>query len=310
MNVTNMRVPRRIVLSRKGFDSGYGGCASPIVESRLLSLPIPEDHFRGQITYNDVMLPPGPWLKIGTTFGDLLRALPHRSGDRVATPDSYVHLDPDIRLDIRPSSDGRQRQPTFGQCCAADGHLRNRKIGAVEEGDLFLFFGWFCSAELSADKKINFVAPDMHVIWGWLQVARRDCPNGSEREHGYKHPHFQRLQRSAQHRGGHNSVYIASPSLSLYPELPGWGAFENFDEALCLTAAEGVHGRSLWKLPACFEGRLSNIGEKAKWLPDGEWRRVQRRGPGQEFVLNTDGIEALVRPWLTRLFTAARNTNR
>ncbi|RIE11762.1 hypothetical protein SMC3_08215 [Candidatus Cryosericum hinesii] len=32
----------RVILSRKGFDSGYGGWASPILpDGRMLSLPIP-----------------------------------------------------------------------------------------------------------------------------------------------------------------------------------------------------------------------------------------------------------------------------
>lgn len=37
--------PKRLVLSRKGFDSGYGGMPSPILpDGRLQPLPIPVDH--------------------------------------------------------------------------------------------------------------------------------------------------------------------------------------------------------------------------------------------------------------------------
>lgn len=32
----------KFILSRKGFDSGYGGCASPILpDGTMLSIPIP-----------------------------------------------------------------------------------------------------------------------------------------------------------------------------------------------------------------------------------------------------------------------------
>lgn len=34
----------RIILSRKGFDSEYGGCASPILpDGKMISMPIPSE---------------------------------------------------------------------------------------------------------------------------------------------------------------------------------------------------------------------------------------------------------------------------
>jgi hypothetical protein len=48
---------------------------------------------------------------------------------------------------------------------------------------------------------------------------------------------------------------------------------------------------------------FSNIGEKANWTRDGGSWLVQRRGPGQEFVLETKGREKETLEWLQSLFT-------
>lgn len=43
----------KVILSRKGFDSGYGGWASPILpDGRMLSLPIPASN--GLVSYDDL----------------------------------------------------------------------------------------------------------------------------------------------------------------------------------------------------------------------------------------------------------------
>lgn len=104
----------RIVFSRKGFDSAAGGGASPIVDGRPLSLPIPAT---------------GP---SRTTYGDLGLGehVAHASRGRYGAADR-CHHDPMFL------SDGTC---LFGQCGAAQTHLANRGAGA---GDVFLFFGLF-----------------------------------------------------------------------------------------------------------------------------------------------------------------------
>jgi hypothetical protein len=43
----------KIILSRKGFDSGSGGCPSPIFpDGSLMSLPIPDK--QSKISYNEI----------------------------------------------------------------------------------------------------------------------------------------------------------------------------------------------------------------------------------------------------------------
>jgi len=48
----------KIILSRKGFDSTYGGFPSPIFEDgRMISLPIPISHEKEKLFTYDVLSP-------------------------------------------------------------------------------------------------------------------------------------------------------------------------------------------------------------------------------------------------------------
>ena len=122
----------KVILSRKGFDSSYGGTASPILpDGTLLSLPIPSKaetvkftdlHYDGQ-SYYDIVKSLKPTVKIKEKYA--------------------CHLDPDLRRDVISRLDGWR--PAFGQEGAALSHLQNQCVGV---GDLFLFYGWFKQAEL------------------------------------------------------------------------------------------------------------------------------------------------------------------
>ena len=145
----------KVILSRKGFDTGNGGCASPIMpDGTLLSLPIPTDD---QLTYDDISYK-------GLSYQQLLKQLNPK--------ENYhgCHLDPDLRKDIRLSVPVNW-QPAFGQSGSAQGELQNQEVG---EGDLFLFFGWFRQVEKTSDAGYCYVpnAPDLHVIYGYLQVEK------------------------------------------------------------------------------------------------------------------------------------------
>ena len=73
----------RLILSRKGFDSGSGGCPSPIFpDSRMLSLPIPDRNSR--VAYQEIE-------EQGVHIGQLVVDL---SGDTRRLR-QYAHLDPD-----------------------------------------------------------------------------------------------------------------------------------------------------------------------------------------------------------------------
>ena len=122
----------KIIFSRKGFDSGAGGTASPRTEKSLISLPIPTSR-RSETTYSNLGL------------GDLVE---ERTAGKIPA-NHLCHADPFF-------ADGRC---AFGQTGAAQSHLANNGIG---EGDVFLFFGLFQASG----------GPRQHWIFGWQQVER------------------------------------------------------------------------------------------------------------------------------------------
>lgn len=72
----------RPILSRKGFDSSSGGCASPILpDGRLLTLPIPSTG--GPVRFRDLA---HDSVEVGQLVHDLSRG--------GVTPDDTAHLDP------------------------------------------------------------------------------------------------------------------------------------------------------------------------------------------------------------------------
>ena len=87
--------PKRIILSRKGFDGTAGGCPSPIFQDgTMFSIPIPENgKHKVRTRYEDLGQQGGYQFpkKLVTSSG---RGIP-LSGQ--------VHLDPDIRPSLRPS---------------------------------------------------------------------------------------------------------------------------------------------------------------------------------------------------------------
>ena len=144
----------KIIFSRKGFDSQYGGVPSPIFEDgSMVSLPIPSRQGRPLSTVN-FQAGPISALVSDLTFG------------RIGA-DKLVHLDPDLRAQSAPRQAGWR--PSFGQVGTAQSHLAKQGVGI---GDVFLFFGWFRQAE-RVGTRWRFVpgAPDIHSLFGWLQVG-------------------------------------------------------------------------------------------------------------------------------------------
>lgn len=266
----------RIVLSRKGFDSAAGRVASPIFpDGRMLSLPIP--HLASPITYADISFADQ---SVGQIVSDLTRNQVDAS--------TKAHLDPDLRASAVARKKGWR--PLFGQDSAAQSHLATMDVRA---GDLFLFFGWFRRVHLvSGSWKYVPRAPDLHVLFGWLEVGEvvpiaNDWP--AKPAWAVNHPHFH--GNSAKN----NTLYVSRE--------PGKGSlaagpFETFDAELQLSA--GDRGRSRWRLPAWFnpQGRASTLSYHSgpRWEPNEEGVIVNTVGRGQEFVLNgADYPEA--EPW-------------
>lgn len=270
----------KIVFSRKGVDSAAGGCASPLVSGRPLSLPIPTS-MPTSTCYRD----------LGQPISDIARDLSRGrlSGDRAC------HLDPDID---RMSLAG-QRPPAWrgalGQVSAALSHLRNAGVGA---GDVFLFWGLYRACERTA-MGWRSAGPRVHLIFGWLQVdAVVDLGNDGSHVLGQypwlaRHPHV---------RAGwsdNNAIFLARDVLTVGEgAVPGFGVF---GRPIMLTA-DGAATPSTWSVPAWLDPTEGGVGmtyhPPNRWLGNGRMIAAAR---GQEFVANA-GERADAKGWLLSLF--------
>ena len=253
---------KRIILSRKGFDSKFGGRASPIFkDSRIFSIPIPQSA-ESPTKYKDLL--------INEISGST--ALKESSVKQV-TEDDYCHYDPVLNKDFG----------IFGQANSSQTELKNC---SVDIGDLFLFFGWF--------KQFSPIGRDLHHIFGWLQIS--DIVSGEKnikgylKDHSIKHPHgYGDVSRYT-----NNTIYIGGKNLTIQSKklgLKGFGLFKNSTTDLILTSPE--HTRSMWKLPRkYFYESLGDEKElfinRLKWNDKENFLVNTNKGPGQEFVINSE----------------------
>ncbi|HET6602751.1 MAG TPA: hypothetical protein VFG21_00830 [Xanthomonadaceae bacterium] len=279
-------MPTHLILSRKGFDAGYGGMPSPILpDGRLLPLPIPSAH--DSFRLRDVHAP-------GVDLRGLLRDL----GRGRHVPATRVHLDPD--LDRKPSLRLPGWRPSLGQTGAAQAHLAGQGVGP---GAVFLFFGWFREVARQ-DGRWRWArgAPHLHVLFGWLEVEEV-LPIVSERarclaRHPWTadHPHMANPRHYSDAR---NTLYIAPERSARMPGHPGGGLFRHYHDALRLSCEQGP--RSRWRLPAWFmpkPGRaaLSYHADPARWTRHGRHCLLRTVAKGQEFVL--DANHRRTRDWI------------
>jgi hypothetical protein len=270
----------KIILSRKGFDSTIGGCASPIFPNgTLFSLPIPKKD--DNLKYDE--------LKLFGKEGMVASLIESLSGKYNNT--SGVHLDPDIRADI---VDRRSKFiGAFGQSHAALSHLEKNN---VDIGDIFLFFGWFREVEDNNGKwKFKEDAKDKHIIFGYLQIGeiiKLPEMENSEIIHKFpslkKHPHYERLESY----GENNCIYVASEdNLKINGEdfgVPSFGTFDKLDERLVLTKKDSDK-RSVWELPNCFScNNFTYHKNQARWEKENDKVILNSVGRGQEFVVKTN----------------------
>lgn len=139
----------KIVFSRKGFDTKFGGGASPIMDGRPVSLPIPASNGES------------------TTYSDrgLADAVSLASRGKI-TGDLGCHDDPMF-------ADGHC---WLGQVGAAQGHLMNQGVGP---GDVFVFFGLFADPR-TGDRH--------HRIFGYMEVLLAGPPDRVRQQGRWKEP--------------------------------------------------------------------------------------------------------------------------
>lgn len=289
----------KLIFSRKGFDSQYGGKPSPIFpDGSMLSLPIPsqgDTRQLGELMHGDI--------NIGDLAADLTGGRANRA--------SHIHFDPDLHGPMLARDPGWR--PAFGQVAAAQSHLANQGVGV---GDLFLFFGWFRRVENHAGQwRYIPGSPDFHAIFGWLQVGKviRINERINDLAINYpwlkSHPH---VAAASRFESQNNTIYVGADALRLRRTLmgvSGGGVFREFLPRHRLTA-EGK-ARSLWRLPAWFspEGRLSSLsyhGLHSRWTRLGDSTLLQTVAKGQEFVLNCDDYPES-EGWIESLFASFTN---
>ena len=269
----------KLILSRKGFDSSYGGMPSPILpDGRIVPLPIPSRH--DPTTLNDAFLPVDD-------LGALLAGLRGRKAN--ISPTMPAHIDPVLERQPRT----RDWRPSLGQTGAAAGHLQKQNVG---KGDVFLFFGWFRRVAQSNGGWVwEKNAPDIHLMFGWLEIAEIvpvvTDRSGSLQKHPWLHDH-PHVASPDHYTDSRNAVYIgASKSSYLGKDHLGGGRFTHFDDRLQLTAKNSGGRRSQWSLPKWFlpNGRtpLTYNRNPERWqLQDGR-AFLNAAARGQEFVLDT-----------------------
>jgi len=273
----------KVIFSRKGFDSSAGGCPSPILEGRPLSLPIPTR--MPSITRFRDLPTPRPGLVAELSRGRI-------------DPNAPCHLDPDIDANLL------QRKPgwrgALGQAGAAQGHLRRHRVA---RGDLFMFWGLFQTAV--RDVGWQFRGQREHRIFGWLSVGDvldvGPDPGAARTRYPWldDHPHLQPGW------GANNTVYIAAEELCIGGRAagkPGWGVFTN---GLRLTDTSS-RLPSIWRVPDWLDPTLGGVGmtyhPAQRWRGDGTLTAAAR---GQEFIADIhDRPDAA--DWLRMLFAQHR----
>ena len=258
----------KVILSRKGFDSGSGGYPSIILpNNEMITLPIPS---RGDTyKYSEI------YTKNGECIFDIMKSLKKyiwSNGEKhILTKNTCCHLDPDI-CDFSVKRD-RNWKGIFGQVDAAESVLSNND---VKEGDLFIFFGWFNDVIIE-DGKYRFAKGDgRHTMFGYLQIDKILHPKDDKVPKAFeKHPHVFGDRRKFKDS---NTIYIAKDVCTFDKRIKGYGMFE-YDEKLDLTK-KGM-SRSCWELPKFFKGLNMTYHTKDSFRK-GYFKSACR---GQEFVI-------------------------
>lgn len=248
----------KIIFSRKGFDTGSGGCPSPILGGVPVSLPIPSGPSEPS-RYRDLAHPDAGAL------GPIVEA-----ASRGKIPAGrWAHADPVLPGTLGPAA--------LGQQGAAQAHLENQ---GVAPGDVFVFFGLF--RDRTAPRKHPDGRPH-HRIFGLMRITRMlrlgsdPDPHDPDLDGWQDHPHVHRLGNLE-----NNTLWLGEGCLarSAHPELRLTG--------------EAAKGPSRWRVPDWLVRHgMSYHANPERWTPDG-LKLVAR---GQEFVSDS-GDDPEARAWL------------
>lgn len=266
----------KIILSRKGFDSKAGGVPNPILsDGTLLSFPIPAKN--DNISYTDLFYD-------GVAYSDILAQLKPKDSK---IGNWNCHLDPDIQENIKQIPD-RHWTAAFGQCDASQSYLANKQVGI---GDLFLFFGWFKQTEGDLHNgTLRYIknAPDLHVLYGYLQVGEIVTDKTILQENYSWHPHASQHFTCKQS----NALYLPTKFLTIEKTKKGYGTF-TFSENKILTLSGGT--RATWKEIEALQPE--NINKNVK--NSAKNKGIYYAGQWQELILKENSLSE---EWAKSLF--------
>lgn len=226
----------KVVFSRKGFDSSYGGFPSPIFpDGTLFSVPIPDK--KTSVSYGDLN-----FHYQGEPIQKILNDLTNQTinSGKIRSCDYFsnkfkCHLDPMI------IENKNFKGIIFGQEGKAASHLIKKNI---QQGDIFLFFGWFKEIEKVNGKwQYKKDSPDIHLIWSFMEVDKvihlenDKNLNSLLKRYSFleKHPHVETERKKP------NIMFLSKK----YKKF-------KLKKELILTNIDNYRGRSFWKLPKFF----------------------------------------------------------
>lgn len=319
----------KVIFSRKGFDSSYGGFPSIILPKemgrKMISFPIPEKGVKEDGTYYDKETKKKYKQtdqkikgmdaedikfviddKTELTLAEIFTQLQFKenkikvAGKKQLFNETIFHYDPAIQT-INDTNGNETRglhgYAAFGQSKAAAGHLLNK---GIKEGDIFLFFGTFKYTELREEKITYKREKEFHALWGYMvvdDVISVDNEKGEKQFEKYKnkypdlkdHPHF--MNRNNKYEKSDKNIIICGKN---------FGTF-NFKKNIHKLTRDGK-SKSFWKLPSCFkDASVSYCTEKVE-----DPKRFQSASIGQEFVV-TNFDEKEMKWWLVSLGVNFRN---
>lgn len=274
---------KRVILSRKGFDSTFGDLPNAIINNRdFVVFPIPsitEQHKEDNTKYSDLNYF-GDNGKVN--FANIMVDLKPRVFTWKSMLDckGFCHFDPDI-IEKEKERD-YEWIGSFGQSDQAYSHLKNKK---VDEYDLFLFFGRFRDVDVN-DGKYCYKkdAKDKQVIYGYLLIDHCISDYNEMQNEIKWHPHSVE-SRKDQTNLGNNGIYVAKKIDDKYC----CGQFK-YDKCMDLTK-EGSDKITYWRNDREWFKDLSYHSENS--MKDGYFKAVSR---GQEFVVDVnDDIREFVK---------------
>lgn len=273
----------KIILSRKGFDSGYGCYPSFIMPNNdLISLPIPS--LKDDISYSYLKYETNDILAMMKLIKPYLILNNQKIG---LNENSKCHLDPDLNEKEYKRVEGWKG--CFGQSGTAEKVLENN---LVKPGDIFLFFGWFNDLD-NDNGSLKFVkGNDRHVIFGYLQVGEIIDPVKDNIPNWLKyHSHAQNRRILSNEL---NKIYVARETCTFNSQLKGYRIFKYTKD---LDLSKKGMSRTCWNLPDIFRNVKITYHSESSWHKD-YFKSACR---GQEFVIEEN---EKVEKWATNLINS------